>query len=101
MAAASVSWADSALEDLRGIVEGIGKDAPGYAATFVKEGVRAIQTMAHLGRTVPEMGNPDIREIVIRSVRLIYRACREGPVVLAILPCAGNVGALWRRQGTR
>jgi len=101
MASGSVSWAESAIEDLQAIVEGIGKDAPSYAATFVKEGTRAIETMSHLGRTVPEMGNPDIREIVIRSVRLIYRACREGPVVLAVLPCAGNVGALWRRQGAR
>ncbi|MEI9961062.1 MAG: type II toxin-antitoxin system RelE/ParE family toxin [Limisphaerales bacterium] len=63
------------LDDLENIVTFIARDNPGRARTFGNELIdRALATAAfpQLGRVVPEIGEPAIREIIHGAYRIIY-----------------------------
>ena len=71
-----VAVSPSARRDLRDIVRYISLDAPERAVTFGQFLLSSTQRLAdfpELGRVVPEFGDPSIREIVVRSYRVIYR----------------------------
>ena len=69
-------WSPAARDDLRDIVSFILRDSRQRAETF---GYRLIsetdklQNFSELGRVVPEYSNPTIREIIVRSYRIVYR----------------------------
>jgi hypothetical protein len=48
---------------------------------------------------VPESGVPDIRELFIRSYRLIYQVTAEHVFILAFVHGARDLAALWERRG--
>jgi plasmid stabilization system protein ParE len=61
--------------DLRAIVTYIAKNNPERARTFGNELIdRALSlaTFPELGRVVPEIGEPAVREIIYGSYRVIY-----------------------------
>jgi plasmid stabilization system protein ParE len=63
------------LDDLKNIVTFIARDNPGRARTFGNELIdRALATAAfpELGRMVPEIGEPSVREIIHGAYRIIY-----------------------------
>jgi plasmid stabilization system protein ParE len=63
------------LDDLENIVTFIARDNPGRARTFGNELIdRALATAAfpELGRVVPEIGEPAVREIIHGAYRIIY-----------------------------
>jgi plasmid stabilization system protein ParE len=71
-----VALSPSARRDLRDIVRYISLDSPERAITFGQFLVFHTKHLAEfpeLGRVVPEFDNPLIREIVVRSYRVIYR----------------------------
>ena len=71
-----IRWTSQALSDIDSIAEYISKDSHYYAQMFVVkifESVESIQTFPGAGRIVPEINNPDIREIVLGNYRIIYR----------------------------
>jgi plasmid stabilization system protein ParE len=71
-----VSLSVSARADLRDIVRYISFDAPERALPFGRFLVSRTKILAQfpeLGRAVPEFDDPTIREIVVRSYRIIYR----------------------------
>jgi plasmid stabilization system protein ParE len=66
----------SARADLHDIVRYISLDAPDRALQFGQFLVSRVKILAQfpeLGRIVPEFGDNNIREIVVRSYRVIYR----------------------------
>ena len=66
----------SARADLRDIVRYISFDAPERALQFGLFLISRTQLLAQspeLGRVVPEFEDPFIREIVVRSYRVVYR----------------------------
>ena len=66
----------SARADLRAIVRYISFDAPDRALEFGRfliSRTRFLAISPELGRIVPELENPFIREIVVRSYRVVYR----------------------------
>lgn len=66
----------SARADLRDIVRYISLDAPDRALEFGRFLVSHTKNLARfpeLGRVVPEFGDNFIREIIVRSYRVIYR----------------------------
>jgi plasmid stabilization system protein ParE len=73
---AEVIWRGSALDDIERIRLTIAQDSPGRAAEFVN---RIFQVSEHLalfprsGRVVPNLERPDVREIIVRPYRVIYR----------------------------
>ena len=77
-------WSPASRDDLRDIVHFISRDSRRRAEMF---GYRLIaetdklQHFSELGRIVPEYGLPTIREIVVRSYRIVYRVDHERKLV--------------------
>ena len=71
-----VALTPSARRDLRDIVRYISLDAPERAIAFgrfLAGNTKRLAGFPELGRVVPEFDDPSIREIVVRSYRVIYR----------------------------
>ena len=71
-----VSLTPSTRRDLQGIVRYISMDEPERALRFGQFLINSIKCLAdfpEMGRVVPEFGDPLLREIVVRSYRVIYR----------------------------
>jgi toxin ParE1/3/4 len=65
-----------AIEDLREIVTFIARDNPAKAEEFgylLCEKTLPLATHPLLGRMVPEFRRPEIREIIYKSYRIVYR----------------------------
>jgi len=80
---ATLIWTEPAVADLEEIGQFISKDNPpaekvGFKIIREAENVAAF---SRLGRIVPEFGNPQIREIISQSYRLIYKFDEEGDLV--------------------
>ena len=73
---AQVIWRDSALNDIEKLRLNIVQDSPGRAAEFVNRIFDAAEVLAlfpRSGRLVPNLERPDLREIIVRPYRVIYR----------------------------
>jgi toxin ParE1/3/4 len=71
-----VALSPAARRDLRDVVRYISLDSPERAVAFGQFLVSQAKRLAEfpeLGRVVPEFGDASIREIVVRSYRVIYR----------------------------
>jgi toxin ParE1/3/4 len=69
-------WSLAARDDLHDIVVFIGRDNPERAMSFGYELISAtdkLQAFPGMGRTVPEYRNQNIREIIFRPYRIVYR----------------------------
>jgi toxin ParE1/3/4 len=51
----------------------------------LRERARLAASMPFAGRVVPEHGREDIREVLVRSYRIIYRVQPDQMVVLTVL----------------
>lgn len=91
---AQVRWTAQALDDLESICLFIARDAPPVAAVFAQRAFDVTDRLTEFprsGRTVPELNNPDFREIILGSYRLIYRI-RSGDVqILAVHHAARSI----------
>lgn len=76
-----IKWTDEALQQLIGIEEYISKDSPERAAIFVDKLIEYTEDSLHgnprIGRIVPEIANPDIRELIFRRYRIVYRLTKS------------------------
>ena len=73
-------WSPAARDDLRDVVSFIARDSKSRAETFGFSLMREVERLRdhpELGRVVPELAVPSIRELVVRSYRLIYRVSKE------------------------
>ncbi len=71
-----VALSPKARRDLRDIVRYISADSPERAVAFgqfLLTHAKKVGEFPQMGRMVPELGEPTIREIVVRSYRVIYR----------------------------
>ena len=71
-----VALSPSARRDLRDIVRYISLDSPESAVIlgqFLVSSTKRLADFPEMGRVVPEFGDPSLREIVVRSYRVIYR----------------------------
>ena len=54
----------------------ISQDSPDRARKFVDQIIEHAECLSDnplIGRTVPEISNPDIRELIFRKYRIVYR----------------------------
>jgi plasmid stabilization system protein ParE len=75
-----IALSPAAHRDLRDIVRYISLDSPERAVAFGQFLLGSIKRLAdfpELGRIVPEFDDPELREIVVRSWRIIYRLNHE------------------------
>ena len=94
-----VVWTEAAWSDLEAAADYIAKDSPRYAAAFVREVRDAARTLGRFserGRTVPEFDQPQFRELLVRSYRLVYTVKTNTVYILAFIHGARDL-ASWRR----
>ena len=86
--AIKLEWADEALDDIEDIATFIEKDSPTYAKVVVSkifEKAEVLQDFPKLGRIVPELNNPEIREIFVYNYRVIYKLEDEKIIFIAVV----------------
>ena len=80
-----ILWSPQALRDIKSIREYIAHDSPRYAELVVGRliaSVERLQTFPESGRVVPERGDPEIREVIVKPFRVVYRR-RAGVIEIA------------------
>ena len=84
---ATVGWTAQALDDLEAVCLYIARDAPNIAQIFAARSFDAVDRLADFplsGRVVPEVGRPEIREIIVNGYRIIYRHTGDDVVILTV-----------------
>ena len=69
-------WSPAARDDLHDIIVFIARDNPNRAMSFGYElisGTDRLQEFPNIGRIVPEYRSDNIREIIFRPYRVVYR----------------------------
>jgi len=80
-------WTSRASNDLIKIQRHIAKDKPGAAKAWVEKLRRRARLAASeptAGRTVPEFGQDDLREVFLGAYRIVYRVQEDGIAVLTV-----------------
>jgi toxin ParE1/3/4 len=93
MAEQTVIWTITAYKDLQNIVDYISQDSMYYALAFYDDVMDKAQTLndfPHRGRVVPEMDDPEMREIFIHRYRLIYQIHNDRIIIKTIIHGARN-----------
>jgi toxin ParE1/3/4 len=72
---AAIVWTSRALADLDAVADHIARDNPGAADQWVARLVAAAASAASApfaGRSVPELGLEHVREVLLRTCRIVY-----------------------------
>ena len=83
----TVIWTREALEKLNEIEEFIGTDNPERAETFINYLIKCGESISQnpkIGRTVPDILNPEIREIIVKKYRMVYRINKDKIEILTV-----------------
>lgn len=79
-----IIWSPSARWDLLDLKDYISLDSPEIAKLFVSSLFDAVEHLAAFplaGRAVPEFGDEQIREVIKRPCRIVYRINRSKAVI--------------------
>ncbi len=71
-----IRWTPQAIEDINNIAEYIAKDSIKYAKIQTErffEATEILSTKPSVGRIVPEIKKPNIRELILGNYRIIYK----------------------------
>jgi plasmid stabilization system protein ParE len=77
-------WAPSARLDLRELAAYIAESRPVAAGRFVRQVFRLVGQLADFpesGRMVPEFEDPNLRELIRRPCRIVYRVKPQERIV--------------------
>ena len=83
-----IEWSSIAQNDLNRIIDYIAQDSLEYALLFyeqVREKVENLTQFPKMGRKVPELDDPNIRELILRNYRLIYQILGEKIQIVRLL----------------
>ncbi len=83
-----VIWTQPAKVDLKHIHDFIAEDSKHYAkkvAQEIKDKADTLNQPPDIGKMVPEIGNPDIKELGIYSYRIMYETTANDTYVLAVV----------------
>jgi addiction module RelE/StbE family toxin len=83
-----VIWSMPARNDLKQIYDYIAKDSRYYATNVVENVISKAENLdefPEIGRVVPEIGDKNVRELIIYSYRLIYELVSNDVQILAII----------------
>lgn len=88
-----VKWSPVAKADLKEIYAFIKKDSQFYAQKVANEIIaksEALETFPNMGRVVEELNDPNLREIIAFSYRLIYQVSIDGIEIVALVHSRRN-----------
>jgi addiction module RelE/StbE family toxin len=80
-------WSPRSIRDLEAIHAHIAEDSPLYADLVVQRLVRApdrLQQFPESGRIVPERSQPELRELIVRPFRVVYRIRNDSIQIVTI-----------------
>lgn len=86
--ARTLVWSPEAIEDIEAIATYIERDSTWYAKSVVSglvETAESIPEYPELGRIVPEIGDPAIRERLIHRYRVVYRLDGRHVLIAAVI----------------
>lgn len=88
MATTSIHLAESALDDLHGIIEWhVEQNVPDVGHRLVRDILEQIDVLADhpdAGHMVPEFGQPFLRELIRPPFRIVYRRDRESVRIVRV-----------------
>ena len=79
-----IIWSAQARDDLQSIVLFVAQDNPNVAESFgylLMSKVDVLAQFPQLGRIVPEEQDENVREIIFRPYRIIYKVLTEKQIV--------------------
>jgi len=85
---AHLIWSPQAVSDLEAICDYIAKDSQEYACIIARRIVNVVESIPdhpRAGRMVPEWQTPSLRERIVGSYRVIYRAGPEAVEIVTII----------------
>ena len=71
-----IKWSDTAKNDLKGIIEFLSHDSQQYADYFYErifESIDNLKKFPKIGRRVPELKDPNMRELILQNYRIVYQ----------------------------
>jgi len=83
-----IEWTEPALLDLENIRDYIRRDSEYYAVRFAEkiiEAVESLEKFPEMGRTVPEVEEETIRELLLHNYRIMYRVEADRILVLTVI----------------
>ena len=83
-----VRWTEPALGDMENIRDYIAQDSPENANRFIEQlfdAAAELYGLPHRGRQVPESDRDDVRELIHKEYRIIYRVKPHEVDVLAVV----------------
>jgi toxin ParE1/3/4 len=83
-----LEWSPEAVADLEDIAAFIARDNPVAAEAWIDKQIARAEKAAlapRAGRIVPEVDDRDVREVFLRTYRIIYRVEAKRTVILTIL----------------
>jgi addiction module RelE/StbE family toxin len=83
-----LEWTGPAVEDLREIKDYIARDSRLYADAAVERIILACEDLPRFpkrGRIVPEVGDPNLRELIVQAYRVVYRIKPKRIQILTVL----------------
>jgi addiction module RelE/StbE family toxin len=83
-----IHWTRESLDRLAEIEHFIARDNAERAAKFVDELIAHAEAIVpgdpRAGRMVPEISNPDIRELLFKKYRIVYRIKKSAVEILTV-----------------
>ena len=83
-----IEWSSIAQNDLNEIIDYIAQDSLEYALSFyeqVREKVENLTQFPKIGSKVPELDDSNIRELILRNYRIIYRILVEKVQIIRVI----------------
>jgi addiction module RelE/StbE family toxin len=83
-----IEFTERARKDLNEIFNYISLNSPQYAESFLKnyyEKIENLESFSKIGRQVPELENPNVREIIFKNYRIVYRILNERIQIITII----------------
>lgn len=95
----TIRWSSQAKKDLESISDYYGKVAPSFAERFEEQVFDVVQTLEiypRLGRTIPEIEDKKLRELIYRQYRIMYHIddLDEEVLILTILHSSRKFGGV-------
>ena len=71
-----IEWSNEAVDHLAQIHSFIAADSPHYASKFIvhlMDAVERLSSFPEIGRRMPDVTDPSVRELVVAPYRIIYQ----------------------------